>query len=159
MEAYGALARALDEQQDARLVTDEIAQHGFARDRSCARPGVRDVLEAPDELMPGAEWVVEMHAMGQTWASRTRVDEVDRSARTITYRSGTDDGNPSFTRWQWTVDDHEAGCEVRVSWDLHPETFWRRHLIVHLRRPALAREVPTSLQELAEAAERPASSR
>jgi hypothetical protein len=41
-----------------------------------------------------------------------------------------------------------------VSWDLNPRTFWRRHLVVHLRRRALAQEVPTSIRALAEASRR-----
>ena len=113
---------------------------------------IRRVLEVPHEVVAGAQWVVEMHAMGQTWASRTTVEHVDLTGRRITYRSGTDDANPSFTRWSWRVDDHPAGSEVTVSWDLNPRTFWRRHLIVHLRRRALAREVPTSLDALETAA-------
>jgi hypothetical protein len=31
-------------------------------------------------------------------------------------------------------------------------TFWRRHLIVHLRRRALAREVPGSIRALGDVA-------
>jgi uncharacterized protein YndB with AHSA1/START domain len=32
------------------------------------------VVEAPAELAPGAEWVVEFHALGQRWRSRSRVE-------------------------------------------------------------------------------------
>jgi hypothetical protein len=42
---------------------------------------VTRVLQRPAVLEAGAEWVVEMHAMGQTWASRSRVEEIDPSAR------------------------------------------------------------------------------
>ena len=59
------------------------------------------VLHRPAVVAPGAEWVVEMHAMGQTWPSRTRVEAIDRTDRRLVYRSGTDDANPSFTTWHW----------------------------------------------------------
>jgi uncharacterized protein YndB with AHSA1/START domain len=110
------------------------------------------VLRRPAELVPGAEWAVEMHSMGQTWASRSRVESIDVAGRRFSYRSGTDDDNPSHTIWHWSVDPHPGGALVTVRWDLHPRTFWRRYLIVHVRRRALAREVPTSLQALARAA-------
>ena len=61
------------------------------------------VLHRPAVVAPGAEWVVEMHAMGQTWPSRTRVEAIDRTDRRLVYRSGTDDANPSFTTWHWHV--------------------------------------------------------
>ena len=117
------------------------------------------VLQSPAEMTPGAEWVVEMHAMGETWASRSRLEAIERATRRLCYRSGTDDANPSFTRWTWQIDPHPGGAHVSVSWDLNPRTFWRRHLVVHLRRRALAREVPTSLQALANAVQRAANRR
>ena len=100
------------------------------------------VLHRPTDLAPGAEWVVEMHAMGQTWPSRSRVEAIDRPTRRFSYRSGTDDANPSYTLWHWSIEPHPGGSLVSVSWDLNPRTFWRRHLVVHLRRRALAQEVP-----------------
>jgi uncharacterized protein YndB with AHSA1/START domain len=106
------------------------------------------VLRRPNEMTSGAEWVVEMHAMGQTWPSRSRVEAIDRAARRFSYRSGTDDANPSYTVWHWQIEPHPMGAGVAVSWELNPKTFWRRHLIVHLRRRALAREVPSSIQAL-----------
>ena len=113
---------------------------------------IRRVLERPDELVPGAEWVVEMHAMGQTWSSRSRLESIDRANRRISYRSGTDDANPSYTVWHWDVRPDAGGSLVTVRWDLNPQTFWRRHLIVHLRRRALAKEVPSSIEALGDAA-------
>lgn len=110
------------------------------------------VLHRPTEMTPGAECVVEMHAMGQTWASRSRLEAIDRGARRFAYRSGTDDANPSFTVWRWQIDPHPRGALVAVSWELNPMTFWRRHLIVHLRRRALAREVPGSIRALGDVA-------
>ena len=109
------------------------------------------VLERPDELVPGAEWVVQMHAAGMTWPSRTRVIACDPHARRFVYRSVSDDGNPSFTIWTWTVTESPGGARVSVTWDPNPRAFWRRHLVVHWRRRCLARQVPRSLQALAAA--------
>jgi uncharacterized protein YndB with AHSA1/START domain len=109
------------------------------------------VLERPGTLEPGAEWVVEMHAAGMTWPSRTRVLAHDPQVRRFVYRSVSDDGNPSFTIWTWTVAEDPGGARVDVTWDPHPLTFWRRHLVVHWRRRCLARQVPRSLRALAAA--------
>jgi uncharacterized protein YndB with AHSA1/START domain len=73
------------------------------------------VLHRPAEIAPGAEWVVEMHAMGQTWPSRTRVEAIDRTDRRLVHRSGTDDANPSFTTWHWHVRAHPHGSQVSVA--------------------------------------------
>jgi uncharacterized protein YndB with AHSA1/START domain len=113
---------------------------------------IRRVLRRPDEMIPGAEWVVEMQSMGQTWSSRSRLESIDRANRRISYRSGTDDDNPSYTVWHWEIRPDPAGSMVEVRWDLNPRTFWRRHLIVHLRRRALAKEVPSSIEALGDAA-------
>src|SRR5688500_18623405 len=61
------------------------------------------VVERPPALVPGVEWVVEFRAMGQKWRSRSRVETLDSERRVFAYRSGTDDGNPSFAMWQWRV--------------------------------------------------------
>lgn len=111
------------------------------------------VVEQPQVLEPGAEWVVELHALGQTWRSRSRVEVIDIAARRFAYRSATDDGNPSYAIWRWEVADADPGCEVRVSWDLNPATFWRRHLLVHVRSRQLRRtEVPASLARIGDIA-------
>ena len=111
------------------------------------------VVEQPPTLEPGAEWVVEFHVLGSTWRSRSRVEAIDRESRRFAYRTATDDGNPSFALWRWQVADADGGCEVRVSWDLHPVTFWRRNLFVHIRsRQLRRREVPDSLAALTQAA-------
>ena len=66
------------------------------------------------------------------------------------YRSGTDDGSPSYAIWRWEVADVDSGCEVRLSWDLHQVTFWRRHLLVKVRSRRLRRtEVPASVARMA----------
>jgi len=112
------------------------------------------VIEAPPTLTEGAEWVVEMHALGRRWHSRGRVLALDPTTRTFRHRSCTDDGNPSYVDWTWTVTAHkQGGSQVTVSWDLHPQTFWRRVLFVHIRRRQLAHtELPTSLAALGTAA-------
>ena len=111
------------------------------------------VLEKPDRLEVGAEWLVEFHALGQTWRSRSIVEELDVPVRRFVYRSGTDDGNPSYARWAWEVSDHADGSRVSVRWELHPATFWRRVLLVRIRARQLARnEIPASLAALASAA-------
>lgn len=111
------------------------------------------VLELPPELVPGAEWVVELHALGQTWPSRSRLEVIDPVTRRFEYRAWTDDGNPSYARWSWTVDEDPSGSRVNVTWDLHPATFWRRVLLGRIRARQLARtEIPTSLRALGLAA-------
>ena len=110
------------------------------------------VIEQPDRLEVGAEWLVEFHALGQTWRSRSTVEELDVAGRRFVYRSGTDDGNPSFARWTWTVAEDGAGSLVTVAWELRPVTFWRRVLLARIRARQLARtEIPASLAALARA--------
>lgn len=114
---------------------------------------ITKVVDAPDTLEPGAEWVVQMHALAQSWDSRSRVLEIDRATRHFAYRSCTDDGNPSYAIWTWDVRQHPAGSTVTLTWDLHPATFWRRVLLARIRARQLARtEIPASLQSLAAAA-------
>jgi hypothetical protein len=65
------------------------------------------------------------------------------------YRSGTDDGNPSYAIWRWEVAEVESGCEVRFSWDLHPVTLWRPHLLAKVGSRQLRRtEVPAALSRM-----------
>jgi uncharacterized protein YndB with AHSA1/START domain len=111
------------------------------------------VVEQPDALRPGAEWVVEFRVLGRTWNSRSTIDELDTTAGRFRYRSRTDDGNPSEASWSWTVTDDPAGSRVEVAWTLRPLTFWRRALLGRIRSRQLARtEVPASLAALAAAA-------
>jgi uncharacterized protein YndB with AHSA1/START domain len=112
-----------------------------------------DVTERPGRLAPGAEWVVTMHAMGQTWASRSKVVALEPATGRFHYRSCTDDGNPSWAEWTWTVQPIDAArSSVRVSWALNPKTFWRRVLFVRIRARQLRRtELPRSLAQLADA--------
>jgi hypothetical protein len=106
-------------------------------------------LEMPAALVPGAEWVVEFRALGQTWRSRSTVTEIDRDEFRFVYRAQTDDGNPSFASWAWQVAPSATGCVVTVTADLHPKTFWRRVILVHIRRRQLRTEMQDSLDMLA----------
>jgi uncharacterized protein YndB with AHSA1/START domain len=108
------------------------------------------VIDQPVSLEVGAEWVVEFHALGQTWRSRSTVEELDVTRRRFAYRSRTDDGNPSYAIWTWDVADDPAGSRVTVTWHLHPVTFWRRVLLSRIRARQLARtELPASIAALA----------
>jgi uncharacterized protein YndB with AHSA1/START domain len=113
------------------------------------------VLEQPDHLVVGAQWVVGMHALGQSWHSRSVVETLDPLGRCFTYRSVTDDGNPSYALWTWVVADHPEGALVTVAGELHPQTFWRRVLLVRIRSRQLAHsELTRSLAALEAAAKR-----
>lgn len=109
---------------------------------------ITEVDAVPAQLSCGAVWKVRLHALGQSWVSRSRVDEIDPEARRFSYRSQTDDGNPSYADWVWLVEDDGDGCNVVVSVVLEPMTFWRKHLLVKIRRPALRREMAGSLDAL-----------
>jgi uncharacterized protein YndB with AHSA1/START domain len=113
-------------------------------------PAIIGVVEAPENLAVDAQWVVTMRALGQSWPSRSTVIDLDPSSRRFVYRSQTDDGNPSYAEWSWHVTDAPGGCEVSVSYALHPATFWRRVLLVRIRTRQLRnRELPASLAALA----------
>jgi uncharacterized protein YndB with AHSA1/START domain len=108
------------------------------------------VVERPDRIAPGIEWLVEFKALGNTWRSRSNVQEYDPTERVLAYRSCTDDGNPSYAIWRWVVEPAgEGGSRVTVSWDLNPATFWRRVLLARIRARQLRREVPASIDALA----------
>lgn len=86
---------------------------------------------------------------------------------TLTRRVGTDPDlalrvitdlprlpDPSYAEWVWTVAPTSEGCEISVSWQLHPATFWRRALLARIRQRQLRRtEVPASLTALQAALE------
>jgi hypothetical protein len=110
---------------------------------------ITDVVEAPNRLAPGTTWKVGIHALGKSWVSKSQVSELDPATRRFSYRSQSDDGNPSYADWAWQVDsDDEHGSTVSVTVDLEPMTFWRKHLLVKIRRPALRREMHASLNAL-----------
>ena len=112
---------------------------------------VESLIEGPETpLRPDVEWKVQMAVPpGARWVSRSRVINVDAERGRFEYMSQSDDGNPSFVTWSWTVTAEPAGTRVTVEWDVHPRTFWRRLLFARLRRRQLAREVPASLDALA----------
>jgi uncharacterized protein YndB with AHSA1/START domain len=110
---------------------------------------IAEVVERPDVVHRNAEWVVRIKAMGTSWLSRSRVEEYDVERRVFSYRSCTDDGNPSYAIWRWQIEPHAGSASrVTVSWDLHPRTFWRRVLLVRIRSRQLRREVPASIDGL-----------
>jgi uncharacterized protein YndB with AHSA1/START domain len=110
---------------------------------------ITEVVEAPSQLAPGTTWKVRIHALGKSWVSRSQVTELDPAARRFSYRSQSDDGNPSFADWAWQVDSDDGnGSTVSVTVALEPMTFWRKHLLVKIRRPALRSEMQASLSAL-----------
>lgn len=112
------------------------------------------VIQRPERLEVGAQWVVEMHALCQTWRSRSVVETLHPLGRCFAYRSVTDDGNPSYALWTWVVAGHPEGTLVTVASELHPRTFWRRVLLVRIRSRQLARtELIHSLGALEAAAQ------
>ena len=110
---------------------------------------ITDVLAAPAHLEPGSVWKIRLHALGQTWASVSTVTAIDATSGRFTYRSKSDDGNPSYADWEWRVEPDRDGSAVTVAVELNPLTFWRKHLLVNIRRPSLRREVEASLIALA----------
>ena len=115
------------------------------------------VAYAPLALEEGAEWIVELHVLGRTWLSRSRVLTLDPGTRTFAYRSQTDDDNPSYAEWCWSVTAQADGSSlVSVTYDLHPLTFWRKHVLAPLRRSQLGvSELPRSLVALAAVSKAP----
>jgi uncharacterized protein YndB with AHSA1/START domain len=109
---------------------------------------IREVREQPAALVPGAQWVVEIHSMGTHWPSRSSVVEIDRDKGLFAYKSQSDDGNPSVATWVWRITPHERGCEVHLAASVRPKTFWRRHRFSKIRGRILPGAVHTSLQNL-----------
>ena len=119
---------------------------------------IAEVVERPDDVQRHAEWVVRIKAMGTSWASRSTVEDYDVERRVFSYRSCTDDGNPSYAIWRWQIEPDAGGTSrVTVSWDLHPQTFWRRMLLARIRSRQLRREVPASIDALSHAMDVPAA--
>jgi hypothetical protein len=110
---------------------------------------IEQVAERPPVLEPGARWVVVMHPPWlPRWRSRSTVVELDRTRRRFVHRTVPDDGDPSYLTWRWEVEPAGRGSEVRVLWEAHLLTPLRRLVGGRVRRPQLAREVPTSLAAL-----------
>jgi hypothetical protein len=126
----------------------------FARLTDVARlpewnDAITEVVEQPARLTVGAVWKVRLHALGQSWVSKSTLVELEEAYGRFRHRSRTDDGNPSYADWEWTVQPDGTGAQVAVTVDLHPCTFWRKYLLVNVRRPALRREMRASLRKLA----------
>ena len=108
---------------------------------------IHRVVAAPaDPIQQGDEWVVAMGLMGARWNSRSRVESIDREERRLTVISRTDDGNPSHSRWIWEVVPVDEEAWITVSWELYPETFWRKVLFSKMRHRQLKEEVRGSLK-------------
>jgi len=109
---------------------------------------ITEVVEAPAQLAVGTVWKVRIRALGRSWVSKSQVSALDPATRRFAYRSQSDDGNPSYADWEWHVEPDGDGSVVTVTVDLNPITFWRKHLLVRVRRPALRKEVQASLDAL-----------
>lgn len=105
------------------------------------------VTEAPERLERGAEWVVEVQLLGQTYRSRSSVLAVDPGAGLLRYRSNPD-GDPDFSIWTWVVTPEGPGCRVAVEWDLHPVQLVNRVFWARLRSRQLRKELPASIAAL-----------
>ena len=109
---------------------------------------IEEVIERPATLCPGASWRVRMHADGLRWTSRSTLVRCHLVTGEFVYRSGTDDGNPSFTEWWWRAVVRGDGTELTVRWSLHPRTRFRRWFLARYRLRRLRREVPASLERI-----------
>jgi hypothetical protein len=108
------------------------------------------VTERPEQLAPGAEWLVIMHPRPlPRWPSRSTVRQLDRTRLRFEYETRTDDGNPSFARWTWQVVPDGDESEIRVRWDGNPKTAARKLIFARIRRRMLQDEVQVSLRALA----------
>jgi hypothetical protein len=111
------------------------------------------LVEMPDRLTVGAEWVVGFVLMGRKFNSRSTVLELDPVRRRFVHRSRPDDDNPSHTIWTWQVVPEGAGSQVTLAWHLKPRTPLR-HLMARIRAWQIPRQdVPASLAALARACE------
>jgi uncharacterized protein YndB with AHSA1/START domain len=111
---------------------------------------IESVVERPDGLAEGVEWMVKMHPPHvPSWRSISRVEELDRGRGRFAYETRNADGNPSYTKWAWEVTDGGDGTKVTVTWAVYLKTFDRRFLAGPMRKRMLAREVPHSLTAMA----------
>jgi uncharacterized protein YndB with AHSA1/START domain len=109
---------------------------------------IAKVIERRTTLNEGAEWVVEMNVHGMRWPSRSTLIECDRGARRYTYRSVSDDGNPSFALWTWELAPKDGGTDLTVRWNLNPKTRFRKLVAVRVRNRMLKNETQTSFQAI-----------
>jgi uncharacterized protein YndB with AHSA1/START domain len=144
-ETASALVSATPERV-FRLVTDPSKLPSWNR-------AIVEMTEGPACLEPGSVWKVRMRALGRSWVSKSQVRTIDPASRHFAYRSQSDDGNPSYADWDWQIEPDNDGSRVTVGVDLNPATFWRKYFLVHIRRPALRKEITGSLASLGAAAE------
>ena len=110
---------------------------------------IQRVVERPDALAEGTEWVVAVKPPGMPeWLSRATTVEHDPVGHRFRYRTCTGDGNPSWAIWEWQAEAAGSGSTVTVSWELHPKTFARRVFFSRVRNRALRREVQVSIEAL-----------
>jgi uncharacterized protein YndB with AHSA1/START domain len=103
------------------------------------------VIDAPGQLVPGAEWTVRMQPNRMVhWLSVSTAETVDRDGLTFTYRTVT------YAAWRWRITPCDDGSDVSVTWDVYLKTWDRRHLAGPIRRRQLRKEVAGSLDRLAE---------
>lgn len=112
------------------------------------------VVELPDELAPGAEWVVGLRLLGKSFNSRSVVVEIDDRRRRFVHQSKPDDDNPTCTVWRWEVEPEGDGSRITVGWELRPLSLFRRLVATPIRRWQIPRQdVPASLDALARVCE------
>ncbi len=110
---------------------------------------IEAVADAPEDLRPGAQWVVVMHPAGwPRWRSRSIIEELDHGALRFVHTTRSDDDNPSWATWTWQTRPEGAGTELSVTWRVHPRTLGRRSVLDRLRRRMLQREFRRSLDLL-----------
>jgi uncharacterized protein YndB with AHSA1/START domain len=111
---------------------------------------IEAVTREPQSPMgEGVEWTVQMSVPPAKWQSRSRVLEYDPRHFVFEHTSQSDDGNPSYLVWHWTVTPDPGGTRVTVEWTGYPMTFWRQFLFAKQRHRQLRNEVPASLGALA----------
>lgn len=110
--------------------------------------GIVEIVEVPDQLHAGSIWKVRVRAMGQSWVSKSTLTELNPESGRFAYRSQSDDGNASFADWEWHIEPDGVGSRVTVAVDLNPLTFWRKNLLIKIRRTGLRKEMQASLAAL-----------
>jgi uncharacterized protein YndB with AHSA1/START domain len=111
---------------------------------------IKQVVERPSGLTPGATWTVEMHpSRPLRWKSVSTLERLDADCLHFSYRTVNADGNPSYTLWSWDLTPTPSGVRVAVRWDAYLETLDRRLLGGPIRRHQLRKEVAASLDALA----------
>lgn len=111
---------------------------------------IPQVLEAPAVLEPGAQWLVQIHALHMRWNSRSTVTELDRARGRFAYVSQSDDGNPSHADWRWQLTPGAKGTRVIVEVDIRPRTTFRKAIGSRMRRRSLHKAMQQSLATLRE---------